>query len=111
MKTPSTCARFFLFGLIVSAGLFQSESHGQGPGTDRDVVTVELKSQAMVDDTVVYLGQIATLVGGPPALRSRLAGMDAAEFRLNAVRTVVSREQIKFRLMLANVHLTRFRFA
>jgi hypothetical protein len=80
----------------------------QGLASERNTVTIALMQQTALDDTVIYLNQIARLSGGPIALRQRIARLDVAEFRIGADRTLVSCEQIKYRLLLAGVQESQF---
>jgi hypothetical protein len=74
-------------------------------------VTVSLQAEAMIDDSVIYLDQIAKLSGGPITLRQRLARLDVAEFKLDAERTAVSSDQVRFRLLLAGIGAAQFQFS
>src|SRR5690242_5574227 len=82
----------------------------QGLASERNIVTIALAQQTSLDDTVIYLDQIAKLSGGPIALRQRMARLDIAEFRIGAERTLVSCEQVKYRLMLAGIREEQFQF-
>src|ERR1041385_6407658 len=74
---------------------------------ERNVVTITLLPEAVLDDSVIYLDQIAKL-SGPPTLRQRLARLDVAEFRLGLQRCTVTSDQVKFRLMLAGIPMNQF---
>jgi flagella basal body P-ring formation protein FlgA len=74
----------------------------------RDAVVITLQPEVMIDSTIVYLGQIASLRGGNVALQRRLAMLDVADFSLSADKTFVSAEQVKFRLLLAGVESSQF---
>ena len=54
------------------------------------------------------LTSVELFAGAGFALRQRLARLDVAEFKLAADRTVVSRDQVKFRLMLAGINESQF---
>lgn len=95
-----------LLAAMVLASLADA-ARAQGYG-DRAVVTISLLSDTAVDDTVVYLDQIARLSGGPVALRQRLARLDIAEFKLAAQQIAVPRDQVKFRLLLAGINPSQF---
>ena len=95
-----------LFALIFAGS--PARVSAQGPASDRQVVTIALVPEVVLDDTVVYLDQIAKLSGGPVALRQRLARLDVAEFKLTAERMAVLGDQVKFRLMLAGISASQF---
>jgi flagella basal body P-ring formation protein FlgA len=90
--------------LAVAASLW-----AQGTTDDRHMVTLTLQAQTRVDDTILYLDQIAKLSGGPANLRQRLARMDIAEFKLGVGQVAVTAEQVRFRILLAGVESTQFR--
>lgn len=100
-----------LLAVIVAVLLDGSLACAQGSMDDRNVVTIALLPEVAIDDTVVYLDQIARLSGGPIALRQRMARLDVAEFRLAADRTVVPSDQVKFRLMLAGIGTSQFQLS
>src|SRR5262245_4152512 len=93
--------------LVFSASLV--DAFAQGGADDRHVVTIALSPQTQVDDTVIYLDQIAKLSGGPMNLRQRLARMDVAEFKIGAEQTAVTADLVRFRILLAGVDATQFR--
>src|SRR5438105_1859879 len=88
-----------LLGLLVIwlAGSSTLSAQGMGP------VNIVLLSEAVVDDSLVTLEQIARLNGGPEALRKRLGRLDVAEFKLGAAQTTVLSDHVRFRLLLAGV--------
>ncbi len=75
----------------------------QAPRASAEPVVVTLASEAVVDDSIVDLSQIASLAGGPDALRQRLSRLDVVEFRLDTPQLVIGREQVRFRLLMAGV--------
>jgi hypothetical protein len=75
------------------------------------VVTVTLRSEAVVDDTVVTLDQIARLSGGTEALRRRLGKLDITDFPVSATSRVVSSDLVRFRLLLAGLEESEFRLS
>src|SRR5436305_13685023 len=93
--------------LAVLAPWLQGPSaRAQGPATG--TVTIVLAAEAVIDDSLITLEQIATLKGGADSLRRRLAKIDIAEFRLGATHAVVLSEQVGFRLLLAWSDSNRF---
>jgi flagella basal body P-ring formation protein FlgA len=81
----------------------------QGTPDDRHVVTIALAQQTRLDDTIIYVDQIAKLSGGPTNLRQRLARMDVAEFKLGVEQVAISAEQVRFRILLAGIESSQFR--
>jgi hypothetical protein len=76
---------------------------------DTDPVFVTLRSEAVVDDSLVTLAHVAKLTGGTEAARRRLGNLDVAEFRLGSADMVVRSEQVRFRMLLAGLDETQFR--
>jgi flagella basal body P-ring formation protein FlgA len=72
-------------------------------------VTVTLRSEAVVDDTIVTLDQIARLTGGTEALRKRLGKLDITDFPANATSRIVTGDLVRFRLLLAGLEASEFR--
>jgi flagella basal body P-ring formation protein FlgA len=66
-------------------------------------VTITMKEQAWADGRVVRLGDIASLDGGPEALRERLTNMDIDDLPPRCDSLAISRAQVQFRLGLAGV--------
>lgn len=93
---------------VIAFGMIVPNSRAQGFGSGRGRISITLLPEARVDETVIFLDQIATLSGGSTLMRQRLAKMDIGELPLNADRVVVSSEQVKFRLLLANVEESQF---
>lgn len=91
----------------ILAILMLSSSSAVAFAQERNVVTIALLPEAVLDDSVIYLDQIAKL-SGSPALRQRLGRLDIAEFRLGLQRTTVTSDQVKFRLMLAGIPMGQF---
>src|ERR1700730_12143027 len=75
----------------------------QGSSFALEPVTIVLFPEAVIDDSLITLGQIAKLSGGPDALRKRLGKLDVAEFKLGIAHGMVLSEQVRFRLLLAGV--------
>jgi hypothetical protein len=98
------CARTTLIFAVIACGFGNGTASAQN-----NVVNIVLTPEAMLDDTVVYLDQIAKLSGGPISLRQRIARLDVAEFKLHTERTTVSGDQVKFRLLLAGIGAAQFR--
>jgi flagellar basal body P-ring formation protein FlgA len=76
---------------------------------DRHMVTITLQPKVQVDETVVYLDQIARLEGGSAGLRQKLARLDVAEFKFGVEQLPISADQVRFRLLLAGVQANQFR--
>jgi flagella basal body P-ring formation protein FlgA len=96
----ATAALLMLGGDVAAQPLSYSE---------RNVVTIYLVNEISLDDTVIFVDQIAKLSGGPIALRQRIARLDVAEFKLGANKTAIPNDQVKFRLMLAGFNESQFR--
>jgi len=99
-----------LFALAIAALVGGAAARAQGLASERSMVTIALAERTVLDDTVVYLDQIAKLSGGPVSLRQRIARLDVAEFRLHADRTVISSDQVKYRLLLAGISEAQIQF-
>jgi flagella basal body P-ring formation protein FlgA len=83
----------------------------QWSGGETERVTIVLQSEAVIDDSLVTLGQIARLQGGRDALRKRLGNLDIAEFKLGITHGMVQSEQVRFRLLLAGVEAGQFQLS
>ena len=72
---------------------------------DRAVSPVKVAMRTTVDvpSAVVHVGQIATLTGGPRAVRSRIAALDIADMPSAGRSVTVSRNQVDVRLKLAGL--------
>ena len=107
-----TRRRFFTAGwLALLACCLQASSavvnaQWLAAGTER--VTIVLFPEAVIDDSLVNLGQIARLSGGPDALRKRLEKLDVAEFKIGSTRAAVLADQVRYRLLLAGVDAGQF---
>jgi hypothetical protein len=65
-----------------------------------DPVVLVLRAEANVSGKLVKIGDIARLEGGPGRLRDAFAQLDIAEWRASGDRLVVSRNDVKFRLLI-----------
>jgi flagella basal body P-ring formation protein FlgA len=101
--------RIFAPGLMLL--VLAAPVQAQGTTDDRHIVAIALAPQARLDDTIIYLDQIAKLSGGPTNLRQRLGRMDVAEFKLGVEQVAISAEQVRFRILLAGVEAAQFRMA
>ncbi len=101
MTLPAKIVAVFL-GLTAWCGI-GAIAFGQEP------VTITLFPQAVVDDTLITLGQIARISGGPAYLQARLEKLDVAELKLGAAYVTVLVEQVRFRILLAGLETTQFR--
>jgi flagella basal body P-ring formation protein FlgA len=86
---------------------------GRGPSPlqaqEGEPVSITLLPQAVSDDALVLLDQIAQINGGPDKLRHRIAKLDISEFKLGAAHVAINQEQVRFRLLLAGIDASRFR--
>src|ERR1700722_16153929 len=101
---PALLALLALIALHASCAL--AEAQQRGPATDP--VTVALLPQAVSDDDLVCLGQIAKLSGGSEAARARIGRLDIVGFKLGPSPGGVAQEQVRFRLLLAGIDEARF---
>ena len=108
MKHVATLTLGFLAVAVLFGGPPARAQESAAERDARNVVTIVLTPRAILDDTVIYLDQIAKLSGGPAALRQRMARFDVAEFKLGAEHTAVSCDQVRFRLLLAGIAPTQF---
>jgi flagellar basal body P-ring formation protein FlgA len=100
--------------LAVMAVLLQAPLailQAQQDAADPRQVTIALLAEAVVDDTIVTLDQIAKLSGGSPALRKRLGKLDIADFPASASHRIVASDQVRFRLLLADIEVAEFRLS
>ncbi len=100
--TPLTLSRFAALAVLLHASIAAAQ--------EKDVIVTMLPN-AVVDDTIVTLDQIAKLSGGTPALRTRLGKLDVTDFPLNAGHRIVASEQVRFRLFLADMEASEFRMS
>jgi hypothetical protein len=101
MTRRHTCLAIAVLAAL--AGLPCRPALAQGRFGEIEPVVIVLPAEAMVDDTVITLGQVAKLHGGPPALRQRLARLDVAEFKLDAAHAYITRAQVQFRILLTGI--------
>ena len=78
---------------------------------DSRAVTISLLTSAAVDDVVVSIDLIAKLAGGNDALRKRIGKLDITELKIGEDHQVVTAEQVRFRLLLADLDPVQFRLA
>ena len=72
---------------------------------------VTILPEAVVDDSIVTLDQIAKLSGGSESLRKRLGKLDVADFPAGVNHRVVTSDQVRFRLLLADMEVSEFRMS
>jgi flagellar basal body P-ring formation protein FlgA len=65
-----------------------------------DPVVVVLRTEATVSGKLVKIGDIARIDGGSASLREAFAKLDIGEWQGSADRLVVSRNDVKFRLLI-----------
>jgi flagella basal body P-ring formation protein FlgA len=80
----------------------------QRPPTWTEPVTIELVPQAVIDDSLIALDQVARLSGGSDSVRKRLTKLDIAEFKLGTDHMTVLGDQVRFRLLLAGLDASAF---
>lgn len=102
-------ARFVWLLFAVLAAIAASQEVGAQPG--EEPVSITLLAEAQVAADVVQIGQVARLDGGSPRLREALAKLDIAEWAKKEERLVVSREQVRYRLLLQGLSPRAFRLA
>jgi flagella basal body P-ring formation protein FlgA len=100
--SPLTLGRFAALALLLQATIASAQE---------TELIVTLLPEAVVDDTIVTLDQIAKLSGGSPALRRRLGKLDVTDFPLSAGHRIVASEQVRFRLFLADMEASEFRIS
>lgn len=76
---------------------------------DSSAVVVTLRPRAEVADARVTVGDVAAVEGGAPALRQRITLLDLADLAPDRPNTVVSREQVAYRIRLAGIDTKLFR--
>src|SRR5438067_5152365 len=95
--------------LVASIVLAPTVGWGQ-PGTGATgPVEIALLPEARADGPVVRIGNLAQLAGGDVKVREALARLDLAEFQGARDRVVLSRDEVKFRLLVAGVDARSFR--
>src|SRR5438105_2153282 len=67
----------------------------QGPAKD-DVLVITLRPTTTTREAVVPLGAVATVSGGSPSLRRKVAELDLAELKHGGGVVAVGKEQVSF---------------
>lgn len=98
-----------VFGAVCLALAGPACAHAQGYMEERGAVTITLMADTVLDDSIIRLDQIAKLSGGPLALRQRIGRLDVADMKIGIEQIMVSRELVRFRLMLAGIDEACFR--
>lgn len=75
----------------------------------QDVVRIVVRSEASVCLECIRLEDVASLVGGSAALQQRLAYLDLADLPEAGRETIISRDQIGFRIQIAGLTSPQFR--
>src|SRR5437588_850639 len=101
--------RLSVFEICVFFALGMNSAGAQDLSFSSEPVTVFLASEAVVDDTLITLDQVAKLRGGSELLRRRLEKLDVAEFKLSEAHHAITAEQVRFRIMIAGIETNRFR--
>lgn len=86
-----------LFRFLALAAAFALALHARAA----DPVTVELKPTASATAALVTVGDVATVTGGDPATRARVAAIDLAELKAREPGATIGRKSVEFRLSLA----------
>src|SRR6266581_9050708 len=95
-----------LFACVIFSA---ASARGQPAAGPAGPVEILLQPEARADGPVVRIGNLAQLAGGDVNVREALARLDLAEFQGARDRVVLSREEVKFRLLVAGVHARSFR--
>lgn len=86
--------------LVVCAALCSSRVLGQAPKDGIRPVQIMLQVEARADGPLVRIGHVAQLDGGDANVREAIARLDLADF-LGKDSMTLSRDQVKFRLLIA----------
>ncbi|MFM8274389.1 MAG: flagella basal body P-ring formation protein FlgA [Gemmata sp.] len=78
-----------------------------GAARAADPVTVELKETASATAAVVTVGDVASVTGGDPFARARVARIDLVELRSREPSATVGRKSVEYRLLLAGINGVR----
>jgi hypothetical protein len=73
------------------------------------VLIVKLQPTTTTRDTVVSVGAVATVSGGTPSLRRKVAELDLADLKPDGNVVTVGSGQVSFRLQLAGIEPATFR--
>jgi hypothetical protein len=76
---------------------------------DGEPVVVSLRSVAPVTAAPVCVRNVASLAGGPAALRERIAGLDVADLPRPGAALPIRAELIAYRIQMAGIPRGRFR--
>lgn len=107
MKPMTSYALIRVAGLTLLVQGSLAPVHAQYAPNSR-AVTITLRAEATVDDTVVTLDQIAKLSGGSQSQRKRLGKLDVVDFPANASSRVVTTDVVRFRLLLSGLEASDF---
>ncbi len=72
-------------------------------------LVVTLRPRAAVGPRAIHIGDVADLTGGTPALREAVAALDLTDATTPRAGTIVKRQQVSFRICLAEVPTSLFR--
>ena len=81
----------------------------QSASGEKIPLTITLLPTAAVDDTTVFIDQIAKITGGSGQMRMRSGRLDVSEFAVFDDEIVITAEQVRFRMMLAGISPRDFR--
>ena len=74
-----------------------------------DAIVVTLQAAAIVDQPIATVGAVATIQGGEPWLRQKIANLDIAEVQRGGRPAVVTQNQVALRIQLAGGDVSAFR--
>jgi Chaperone for flagella basal body P-ring formation len=100
-----------LIPLIALALVMQDNVACAQNAADARTVTITLRAEATVDDTIVTLDQIAKIAGGSETQRKRLGKLDIVDFPASARSRVVTSDLVAFRLLLSGMEASEFRMS
>ncbi len=109
MNTPYVRLSGLITLVAIVIGCAANRLVAQSPAVEKSPVVIALVAEAMIDDSLVQLDQIAKLTGGTAEMRRRIAKLDVAELKLSAERTTVTADQVRFRLLLAGLESSQVR--
>lgn len=74
-----------------------------------DPIVVTVKPHANVSESLARIGSVAEVRGGASPMRARIAALDLAEFNRTRSETIVTKDQVYFRMRLAGIEEREFR--
>jgi flagella basal body P-ring formation protein FlgA len=95
------CVAIYLFAALASVMPAKAEMPEQ--------LVVTLRPRAAVGPRAIRVGDVADLAGGSPALREAVAALDLADAGAARAGITIKRQQVDFRIRLAEVPASLFR--